>query len=291
MHVLILHNPRAARGRVSKTSLIRAFELAGHRVRYRSIREPGWKRALGTTEGAVVAAGGDGAIEAIAIALAQRRGSDVPLALIPAGTANNIAHALHVPASLAQLAAGLEDAERSRLAIGVLHAPWGETRFVESAGIGPMAPLMTAGTTTRRSSIAYLRRALLAQRPRRLTIRADGRTLRSDYVMVQVLNIGAVGPRLELARDADPTDDALDVLLVTPEQRGPFAAYLAAVAAGRRVRCPIDTIRARRIAIDAWPARDGGQVDDAPWPEARRPRLGMVRIRVETRIPVLISSA
>lgn len=173
MNLLILHNPRAAAGRVPKRALVRA----AHHVRYRSLRKPGWKRALDGAWDAVIAAGGDGAIARIAIALARRRGSDVPLVLIPAGTANNIARSLGVPSSLTQAAEGLESARRSRLAISLIESPWGKARFVESAGVGPMAPLMTAGTTTMRSSIAYLRRALLSTAPCTLRLRADRRDL------------------------------------------------------------------------------------------------------------------
>ena len=248
-----------------------AFERAGHSVRYRSIRKRGWKKLLDRRWDLVAVAGGDGAVAKVAITLAARR--KMPLAVIPSGRANNIARAL-----------GLQTGRREgRLAVAVARGPWGKTHFVESAGVGPIASLMTREGLSFRAGVVQLRRAFEAARPIALRVRADGEDLSGDYLMAQVLNVNAIGPRLELARDADPGDEWLELLLIRPEQRQVFMTFLAARARGKAARCPIATIRARRIEIGGWPARQNGQVDDRPWPDRRSPRVGKVRIRVATQ--------
>ena len=290
MRVLILRGARAASGRFSKTDLIRVFERAGHTVRYRSTHKPHWQRHLSQAD-VVIAAGGDGTVARVAIALAKRGRNAPPLAVIPAGKANNIARALGAPASTARLAAGLERAASARLAIGLVRGPWGTARFVESVGIGPLARLLRTDVPTLRGAVGCLRRAFQTEPPRVMRVRADTRDLTGAYVMVHVMNIDAVGPRLVYAPHADPGDRKLDLVLLPESARGAFNRYLDRMAAGKRARCPLSAIRVRRVEIEPWVARDSGHVDDRIWPDGKRPRRGKVRIEVETTIRVLVPSA
>ena len=288
MRVLVLHNPRAGDRRVPKADLVRALKRAGHSVWYRSLRRSGWKRALSKRVDVIIAAGGDGAVAKVALALVKRRRSTVPLSVIPTGTANNIARTLGITGSIGRLAAGLETAGRSRLAVGTAKGPWGSKRFVESAGIGLIASLIARDPETPRGGFAHLRRALRTAEPRDTSVRLDGREVRGRYLMIQVMNISAIGPRLELARHADPTDERLEVVLLGALQVGAFKRYLDALARGRRARCPLVAMRARRVTIRHWPVPRGGHLDDDLWPKKRGTRSGGVTIRVERSITVLV---
>lgn len=295
MRVLIVHHPHAGgpagtpgAGAVSKADLVRAFVRAGHQVHYQSVRVRGWTRALSRPVDAVAAAGGDGTVADVARALVRQRRS-VPLVIIPAGTANNVAAALGLSKRLGieRLASGLARAARCGLAIGVVRAPWGTARFVESAGIGLFASLIAADPATPRQGIAYLQRALAAPAFRPVRVRADGVDLSGRYVMALAMNIGMVGPRLALAPLADPADDELDLVLVGPAEVAGLRRYLAERARGLRARSPLVPIRARRIEIAPWPA-GGGSVDDRVWPGRGRPGRAAVRIRIETQLTVLV---
>ena len=290
MQVLILHNARAGTGRISKAQLVRPFERAGHSVRYRSIHEPHWKRRLSSAD-VVVGVGGDGTIAKVAIALARRGRSAPPLVIIPAGKANNIARALGASASASRVAKGIEQRPNARLAIGLIRSPWGKARFVESAGIGPLAVLLRTEVPTLRDARGILRQALRSGQPHDVRIRVDGRDRSGRYAVVHVMNIDAVGPRLVYAPHADPGDRSLDLVLVAESQRRAFSRYLERLAGGQPGRCPVDPIRARRIEIAPWRARDSGHVDDKVWPDEKRPKQGRVRIEVETTISVLVPRA
>lgn len=290
MRVLLLHSATAGGRRLSKAQLVRAFARFGHIVRYGSIERPHWKRHLSDVD-AVIAVGGDGTVAKVAIALAKRGHTSPALAVIPAGRANNIARALGATISPARLAAALEGAPSIQLAIGLIRSPWGETRFVESAGVGPLARLLPRDIPSLRSALATFRRTLRSAPARDVQIRADQRDLSGRYVMVQAMNIEAAGPRLAFAPRANPGDQHLDLVLLEERQRRAFARYIDRLAAGKRARCPVEPIRARRIEIAAWPAREAGHVDDKIWPDEQRPKRGRVRIEIETAIRVLVPRA
>ena len=287
--VLILHS-RRAHGRVRESTLVRAFERAGHDVDSRDVHKPHWKRRLARAD-IVVAAGGDGTVARIAIALANTGKGMPPLAVIPAGKANNIARALGATASATRVAASLNQRPNARLAIGLIRGPWGKARFVEGAGIGPLASLLRFEVATLRGAMSHMRDAFCSARPHALRVRADRINLNGDYVLLYVLNIPALGPRLELGRNANPGDERLDLLLVTAAQQAAFARYMDRRAAGKAARCPIAPRRVRRVEIDAWPAQSHGSVDDKIWPAEKRPRQGRVRIEIETMVRVLVPKA
>jgi diacylglycerol kinase family enzyme len=269
---------------------MRAFTRAGHSVRYHSLIETHWKRSLSRAPDVVVAVGGDGAVAKIAIALSKRPGSHAALTVIPAGTANNIARGLGINGTAERLAAGLDRARKEWLAIGIARGPWGKKRFVESAGIGPIASLLTVELETVRAGLSYVRHVVRSDvvQLRSLRVTADGKDLRGRYVMAQAMNIPAIGPRMELAPDADPGDTALDLVLIDEKKLPAFQRYLAQLAAGTRARAPVVAIRARRVEISPWPAHHGAHVDDKLWPHDEDETAGKVAIRIESRIPVLV---
>src|SRR6185369_915874 len=81
----------------------------------------------------IVIAGGDGTVQRVATELAWR---ELPLAILPLGTANNIATSLGIEGPTEALVAGWATARRSPLDLGVATGPWGTRRFIESVGGG-----------------------------------------------------------------------------------------------------------------------------------------------------------
>lgn len=106
----------------------------------------------------VVVAGGDGTIRAVALALLGRPGPRVPLALVPLGTANNIAHTLSLTAPPETLLRGLAAPQRRAFDLGHLSAPWGEGWFLEAFGVGLIARGWTATSPHRARASCERRR-------------------------------------------------------------------------------------------------------------------------------------
>jgi diacylglycerol kinase family enzyme len=110
----------------------------------------------------------------------------------------------------------------------------------------------------------------------RWEIEADGHDLSGDYVAVEALNIGLVGPGLSVARDADPGDGLLDLVVIDDEARNALMDYLERRVAGRRAgRLDLPVHRFRRAHLKP-PQGEAFRIDDRsrPW-HGRQRRVGM----------------
>jgi diacylglycerol kinase (ATP) len=291
MRVLLIHNPAAGSEDAAAAELVRAFDAAGHSVTYWSTGHKGWRKALDAAVDVVVVAGGDGTVRKTALALAERPGIRTPLTIIPTGVANNIARGLGIQGTPARIAAGLTGGRMTRLALGAARASWGVTRFVESAGVGffarmliePPAPNVKAGAKR------VLRRLARAT-PRHIRITADGRDLTGDYLLALAMNGACIGPRMELAPDADVGDHQLRLLLIGESQRPTVKRYLERMIAGEAASIDLETHNVRHVWMD-WKKRFG-HVDDAPWPSGNKHRgSGWVTLEVDTLLAVLTPAA
>ncbi len=172
--------------------------------------------------------GGDGMVQRCIDAAA---GSDVAIAILPAGTANLLATNLGIPKDLAEaVAIGLNGARRS-LDVGRLN---GE-RFAVMAGAGVDARIMggvDSATKERFGRLAYVRsgaRAMTAGR-RHMKIKVDGRTwFNGKASCVLFGNVGTVTGGLCVFPDAQPDDGLLEVGVVTAQGRMDWLRVLSRV--------------------------------------------------------------
>ena len=92
MRVTLIHNPTAGEdAQPARDDLLRLLCSTGHVIFYQSSKEKSWKQALHEPCDLVVAAGGDGLVGKVAKRLIGRQ---TPLAILPLGTANNLARTL-----------------------------------------------------------------------------------------------------------------------------------------------------------------------------------------------------
>src|SRR5262245_30069518 len=89
MKIALIHNPDAFRGEADGTTVRKVYERSGHDIAYVSTRETNWKSVVSPEIACVIIVGGDGTVQSVAPRL---RG--IPFAILPRGTANNIAHCL-----------------------------------------------------------------------------------------------------------------------------------------------------------------------------------------------------
>src|SRR5947208_11610265 len=91
MRILLVHNPKAGSKQWSKEQLMKALVRAGHQPIYRSSKKKGWRKGFKAKLDLVLIAGGDGTVGKVAQKLVRRK---LPLAILPLGTANNVARTL-----------------------------------------------------------------------------------------------------------------------------------------------------------------------------------------------------
>lgn len=262
MDITVVHNPGAGKGVIDKARLLRLLTKVGYKPIYRSTRDKDYADAVATSKGLVVAAGGDGTIRRVAIALARR---NAPLAILPLGTANNVAGALGIDESLALLAAGWKRMRKRRIDLGVVDAPWGSGRFIESVGIGWFSDTMARldrnppkVLTQSSSRLARLRRAradflatLAKARSFEATVTVDRKRFTGRFLLVEAMNLRQLGPNLALAPHADPGDGMLDVVMLRTSEREALRRYLA----GEQGAAPPTVVRGRRVKILSAPRR------------------------------------
>ena len=137
MRVALLHNPSAG-DETSFEEVHRALSSEGYALASEIEKDSDFERVRDEAVEFVVVAGGDGTVRQAARALA---GSRVPLAILPLGTANNIAKSLGIEGEVREVVAGWKRARTVPFDLGVARGQWGESRFLESVGSG----LVTAG--------------------------------------------------------------------------------------------------------------------------------------------------
>ena len=209
----------------------------------------------------VVAAGGDGTVRACAQALA---GTQVPLAIVPLGTANLAARALGIPAGVGgSLAAAFGGHER-RIDLAVAEAAaadaasGGRLTFAAMAGIGLDAEVVAATPRLLKRRAGWLAYAAagaahLPGRGERFTVRLDGdEPLARRARCVVVGNAGLLPGGFTLLPQARLDDGLLDVGILAPA--GPagwlWVAYRVLTGSGRGGR-PLERHQARRVEISA----------------------------------------
>lgn len=181
----------------------------------------------------VVAVGGDGTVRACAEVLADGR---VPLAIVPAGTANLTARALGVPRQLEAALAVAFGGRSRRIDLGSADG----AVFAAMAGIGLDAAVVgTANVLAKRlagwPAYAIAATGQLLRRPVTFTIRIDdGEPLTRQARCVTVGNSGALPGGFAVMPDARPDDGKLDVVVLAPAGLLGWADVGYRVAVGSR---------------------------------------------------------
>ena len=111
MRVLLIHNPKAGDRKHSKKQLMASLTRCGHQAFYQSAKMRGWKKAFKKPVDLVIAAGGDGTVHKTAWQLLD---SGIPLAILPLGTANNLARSLGFTESVDEILQSLHCGKTSR---------------------------------------------------------------------------------------------------------------------------------------------------------------------------------
>lgn len=170
----------------------------------------------------VIVAGGDGTVRAVADGLA---GSEVPLGIVPAGTANLLAYNLGLPRTeepALEVAATGEPRPVDLVEITVDDRP--SRHFAVMAGAGLDAMIMDEVSGELKKSIgtaAYFVAAgkALGRLPMSLRVTVDGTAIRHrKAMMVLIGNVGGIPPNIDLIPGASYDDGLLDVMVAAPRR-------------------------------------------------------------------------
>ncbi len=281
MRVALIANPASGSG-LDPEPLAGVMRERGADVSVYGCEAEEMERAAAESPERLVVAGGDGTV-AGAAELAGRL--DVPLGVIPGGTANDFARASGLPLDPLEAAelAVTSDALR-RLELGHL-ADGRPFVNVASAGLASLAARRAAPLKPRLGPLAYavgaLRAAATAS-PLRCAVRADARTVfEGEAWQVIVAVTGAFGGGSEVGA-ADPQDGVLDVAILQAGSRIGLARRAWGLKRGTIAeQRGVEHHRGREIEVDLPPGTEfnaDGEIRDR----------GMERIAVERAAYALV---
>jgi diacylglycerol kinase family enzyme len=188
------------------------------------------EQAVASNPDRLVVAGGDGSIAAAAAAAGR---ADIPLAVVPAGTANDFAQRLGLPSdSAAACELAVRGSRLRELELGWINR---ERPFVNVASAGLPAPAARKAGSWKRllGPLAYAVGALgagLTAKPLPCLVACDGgELLAGEAWQVTVAASGAFGAGAAV-EEADPADGKLEVVAI---EAGP---RLGLISLGYRLR-------------------------------------------------------
>lgn len=282
-----MHNPQAGAGEPGREALIELIEAAGHRlVSVLTFTGDEIERVDADTD-VVVVAGGDGTVRSVAVAAAER---EIPIAILPLGTANNLAVSLGIDSPLETLAYSWHEEAFRDVDLGRARTRLGSFVFLEGAGVGALAEIVAAHASGPRDldRSARLARAwsrfqeeLHSHVPVRAEVSVDGTEVAGEFVLLEVLNTPRIGPGVELVPDADPGDGLLDVAVIAAGDVPGGAVVdpadipgLVRTWRGREVEVAVP---AAYVHVDGWAHPTSGEVWRAAVGERRVRVLGATR--------------
>jgi diacylglycerol kinase family enzyme len=258
---ICLYWNESAGGGVSLHELERMIEREGHTIARVIEHRDELARLRGGPIDCLVAAGGDGTVAKAGRLLA---GGHTPLAILPLGTANNIASSLAIGGELADLIAAWKTQTIVRIDMGVVEDARGRCYFLEGVGVGLIPLGIEAGRKTVLKSdggdpaeqVARARRVyldtLLELQPRHYGLSIDGAAIEEAALLVEVLNVSSVGPRIRLSPEANPADGLLSVVMATSEDRDAIASHLRARWDDGTSHARLKSWRAARVEVTGW---------------------------------------
>ena len=207
VRILIYQNPDAGHERPRPDTLIESLQREGHDVEWRHIKQHRLSDPDTGPLDLVVAVGGDGSVGRTA---RQLIGGDLPIAVLPMGTANNLATVLDAGAH--DLAERIAAWRLVPFDAGTLEGCGEPDWFFEGLGVGAFADTAARLTKEARTAppqpsreaelardLRELTQAVRVQRPVEVEVAVDGRTIHAHLLLLEILNIARLGPGVQLA--------------------------------------------------------------------------------------------
>lgn len=261
--VALIVNPHAGKGRARRAADDAIAELRMHgadvrvyagesAVGARTLAE----QALAQSPDVLAVVGGDGTLSGLAGALMK---TDVPVALVPAGTGNDLARALGLPLHDAAAAARVALRGRARVIdVGEVHSAGGITPFLTVAALGFDAKVSDRTNRLRwpRGALRYylaLVVELFRLRPVRFRVAVDGaHPVSAPGTLIAVGNAASYGGGMPVCIGAAPDDGLLDVVHVAPLTRRRLLRLFPHLLRGSHLALPeVHHRRARTVDVSA----------------------------------------
>jgi diacylglycerol kinase (ATP) len=247
---LMIHNPAAGYGGAGRRRALnearKVFFAAGIETVLAETRAPGEatemaSRAAAEGRDLVIVCGGDGTLNEVVNGLAATpAGRQVPLALLPGGTANILAKELGIPWNIARASACLAGAKPQPIALGLatpLDAPERRRYFLCVAGAGPDGVMVYSIDLALKERVGILAywyegvRQLFGYRFPRFRVRAGERTV--DTSLVVIGRTKHYGGPFQITTEASLFEDSFELTAIETQSAWRYLSYLPALWLGK----------------------------------------------------------
>lgn len=250
---LLLVNRHARHGQNRITEAIKQLKKLGFDLQEESMDNPQQLpkliRRYQNRVDLVIIGGGDGTLNAAADALVE---TQLPLGILPLGTANDLARTLGIPDSLPEACKIIAQGQLRRIDLGWVNGK----HFFNVASMGLSVQIterLTKETKRRWGVFAYAITALQAlwkARPFRAEIRIEGESIRVKTVQIAVGNGRYYGGGMAVAHDATIDDRRLDLYSLELKHWWQIIALLPAMRGGRHTDFPgVRALRGQEIQV------------------------------------------
>ena len=198
--VTLIYNESAGSAGQSRSDIAELISHVGFSVTCFSNKKSDIEKALDAAADIVAVAGGDGTVARVA---ARMRPNGCPIAVLPLGTANNIAKSLGIGRPTVELVASWHFEKLMAFYPISVVGPWGRCRIIEGIGFGAIEQAIAElprKTGFGRARAKYAEAALNAP-AEELKIRIDREALTGRFSVLEVTKFPYVGPNLCLAPD------------------------------------------------------------------------------------------
>lgn len=257
----LLHNPGAGDEDHDKDALLRMIESEGYICHYVPVKENGMD-SLGEGTDFIIIAGGDGTVRKVAKQLLLNKTSlfHIPLTILPMGTANNIARNLGYSVNISDVIKSWAEMHVQSIDVWNIDNLPGARFFAEGFGFGVFPELMKqmeehqgeedkSPEDELKIALSKLASITAGFEAVHCQIIADGKDYSGEYILVEAMNIGSIGPNLHLASVANPADETLELILLKKEQQQTFENYLKRKINGSLIPYNAELIKAKKLEL------------------------------------------
>ncbi len=260
MKILMVVNPEAGGGKGAKISRLAVDEFLSHACEVLEIRtevkrkvketiEYGWEeffKKFTQPPDCLVVVGGDGTLNEVVNGLTNR----VPLAFIPAGTANVFAKETGIPIDVSQAVGVVLRGEKKLIDVGLVN----QRKFLLMAGVGIDAQVIDEVSEVEKKFLGktpFVAKAFwegIRFKPPRISVKCGSRKEECSFLVIA--NSSFYGGGLKIAPWALLDDGWLEVCLFKGKNAWHFFHFAFSVVLSRQENLPtFDFFRARELEV------------------------------------------
>ncbi|TLS36023.1 diacylglycerol kinase [Pseudalkalibacillus caeni] len=256
----LIYNPTSGREQVKRQLpyILERLEKAGYEASAHATTSEGdateaAKKAVEREFDLVIAAGGDGTIYEVLNGIAEQTFRP-KLGIIPAGTTNDFARAIHVPRTIEGAMDIICDGYEMPIDVGKVNNKY----FINIAGGGRLTELtyeVPSKLKTMLGQLAYYLKGvemLPSIRPTAVKMEYDGKLFEGEIMLFLVANSNSVGGFEKLAPTADLNDGLFDLIVLKKTNLAEFIRLATNALRGDHINDPnVLYTKASRIKVEA----------------------------------------